>query len=96
MKLCGLTVLAVVVGRWVCQDPQAEEVLYRCIARAGEQRLRHLRSMAALSLASFEAMGGAGFQQQTLSMDGREVRNMLGLGHGIRLRVCRGETVVVG
>ena len=38
------------------QDLQAEEVLLRCIGRASEQSLRHLESIATLSLASYEAV----------------------------------------
>lgn len=46
---------------------QTEEVLFRCMARAGEQKLRHLKSVAALSLASFEATGNARFHQQAIT-----------------------------
>jgi len=40
-------------------DPQAEEILFRCLTRAGDQKLRYLESSTALSLAAAEARGGS-------------------------------------
>ena len=49
-------------------DPQAEEVLFRCLGRAADQKLRHLESTTALSLAEFEARGGSRFNRGAFQM----------------------------
>jgi hypothetical protein len=43
-------------------------VLFRCIGRANEQRLRYLESIACISLASFEAVGAPFQEYSSLSM----------------------------
>jgi hypothetical protein len=49
-------------------DPQAEEVLFRCLGRAADQKLRHLESTTALALAAFEARGGSRFHGGAFQM----------------------------
>ncbi len=51
-------------------DPQAEEVLFRCLGRAADQKLRHLESTAALSLATFEIQGASRFHGGAFHMPG--------------------------
>jgi len=75
------------------QDLQAEEVLFRCINRAGEQHLGHLESVAGLSLASFEAVG-ARFRDYPTVMRGqggpqvREQTIITGEGEVAVTKVC--------